>query len=170
LQVKDKILNMLKLAASVFLALAKTATASPAQLARRFTDLLGEAPSPETWQVEPDPGDTDGQTLLFHYPAGLGKRREAPAPCVRPVVRLEMGARGDQWPAEDRTIISYAAETVPRPIREPRCRVLVLVAERTFWEKATVLHAPCHCPEGKPLRAGGILAHCNGQMRRSTSR
>jgi hypothetical protein len=122
------------------------------QLAGEFTDLLGTTPSPETWRIEPDPDDPDGQTLLFHYPAGLAEGRGAPAPYVRPVVRLEMGARGDQWPAEDRTILSYAAETVPRPFREPRCGVHVLAAERTFWEKATVLHASCHCPEGKPLR------------------
>ena len=30
-----------------------------------------------------------------------------------------------------------------------RFSVKVLAAERTFWEKVTVLHACCHCPEGR---------------------
>jgi hypothetical protein len=122
------------------------------QLAETFAKFLGAAPSPDTWQIDPDPDDPDGQTLLFHYPAGLTRGEQRAAPYIRPVVRLEMGARGDQWPAEQKTIVPYAAETVPRPFKDPRCTVRVLAAERTFWEKATVLHACCHCPEGKPLK------------------
>jgi hypothetical protein len=119
------------------------------QLAEAFTRFLGVGPSPETWQIEPDADDPDGQTLLFRYPAVLAQGERAAAPYIRPVVRLEMGARGDQWPAEEKILLSYAAEAVPGPFKDPRCTVRVLAAERSFWEKATILHACCHCPEGK---------------------
>jgi hypothetical protein len=85
------------------------------------------------------------------YPAGLTQGGRA-APYIRPVVRLEMGARGDQWPAEQKLITPYAAESLPGQFKDPRCPVTVLAAERTFWEKATVLPACCHCPQGKPWK------------------
>jgi Nucleotidyl transferase AbiEii toxin, Type IV TA system len=122
------------------------------QLGETFTEFLGMHPSPATWQIDPDPDDPDGQTLLFHYPAGLARGERGALPYIRPVVRLEMGARGDQWPAEAKAIVPYAAEAVPKPFKDPRCPVRVLGAERTFWEKATVLHACCHCPEGRPWK------------------
>jgi len=36
--------------------------------------------------------------------------------------------------------------------KEPECRVVSLEAERTFWEKATILHAEYHRPQDKPMR------------------
>ena len=117
------------------------------QLTEAFAKHLGTGPAPETWQVEADADDPDGQTLLFRYPAGLAQGALAASPYIRPVVRLEMGARGDQWPAEEKPITPYAAESVPKPFKDPNCKVKVLAAERTFWEKAPVLHACCHCPE-----------------------
>ena len=46
----------------------------------------------------------------------------------------------------------YAAETFPKVFTEPSCRVHVLSAERTFWEKATILHAWYHTPSDKKFR------------------
>jgi Nucleotidyl transferase AbiEii toxin, Type IV TA system len=40
---------------------------------------------------------------------------------------------------------------MPEQLKEPECRVRTLTAERTFWEKATLLHALCHKPLEKPL-------------------
>ena len=34
---------------------------------------------------------------------------------------------------------------------DPSCSVLAVVARRTFWEKATILHAEYHRPLAKPL-------------------
>jgi hypothetical protein len=122
------------------------------QLAQTFTRFLGTAPSPETWEIYPDTDDPDAQTLLFRYPPGLvSADSDAPA-YIRPLVRLEMSARGDQWPAEQKTIVPYAAEAVPDHFKDPRATVRMLSAERPFWEKATVLHACCQCPEGKPWK------------------
>jgi hypothetical protein len=43
------------------------------------------------------------------------------------------------------------AEQFPQGFREPSCAVKVLSAERTFWEKATILHAEFHRPPGKAM-------------------
>jgi hypothetical protein len=35
----------------------------------------------------------------------------------------------------------------------PACRVIALEIERTFWEKATILHIEYHRPADKPMRS-----------------
>jgi hypothetical protein len=103
---------------------------------------------PEEWWLGLDPDDPDQQTLLFHYP-GAGQRKSDGPAYIRPVVRLEIGARSDHWPAEEATLIPYAAEVFPDQFHEPAAAVKVLAAERTFWEKATVLHSWHHAPAEK---------------------
>ncbi|MHB2026275.1 MAG: nucleotidyl transferase AbiEii/AbiGii toxin family protein [Elusimicrobiota bacterium] len=121
------------------------------RLEAAFQKALGTAPSKRTWQVELDKDDPDQQTVLFHYPAAIAKRAGEMARYMQPDVRLEFGARGEQWPAEYATVTSYAAQAVPGPFKEPACEVKVLAIERTFWEKATILHAWHHLPQTKPL-------------------
>lgn len=119
------------------------------RLALAFAEALGQ-PSGEAWALEPDALDPDGQTLLFRYPSavspGVGGRLPA---YVQPVVRLELGARADHFPSERHEVTPYAAEEFPDLFARKGCEVKVLAAERTFWEKATILHAWHHAPEGK---------------------
>ncbi|HEY7158477.1 MAG TPA: nucleotidyl transferase AbiEii/AbiGii toxin family protein [Gemmataceae bacterium] len=121
------------------------------QLARAVGEALGES-APGTWQLELADDDPDAQTLLFRYPAGIGPHSPDEPAYIRPVVRLEIGARSDHWPAIEATITSYAAAEFPEAFQEPGCRVRVLAAERTFWEKATVLHMWHHAPADKKFR------------------
>lgn len=121
------------------------------QLRRSISESLGEEPGLGTWFIELDPDDVEGQTILFRYPSGHGSSGQM-AQYVRPVVRLELGARGEHWPAEDASIQCYAAETLPEHFKNPDSRLKVLGAERTFWEKATILHATHHQPLEKPLQ------------------
>lgn len=93
--------------------------------------------------------DEDNQTLIFTYPASLPSSEMAPY--VRPVVRLEFGARSDHLPAETRVVIPYAAELFPGQFASPDTRVKTLGAERTFWEKATILHMLYHQKDDKVL-------------------
>ena len=51
-----------------------------------------------------------------------------------------MGCRGDQIPCEEATLTPYAAEAFPDQFQVPRVRVNAIAPERTFWEKATILH------------------------------
>ncbi len=108
------------------------------------------------WQLTRD--DVDPQTLIFRYPASFGAAKYSDLAYVNPVVRLELGARGDPWPTESRAIIPYAAETFPNLFKVPSCEVIVLRAERTFWEKATLLHSEYHRPVG-PVKAR-LSRHC----------
>jgi hypothetical protein len=125
------------------------------QLLPHFARALGEAlgePATGTWRLELADDDPDGQTLLFRYPAGTGPRSADEPAYIRPVVRLEIGARSDHWPAVEATVTSYAAAEFPDTFREPGCRVRVLAAGRTFWEKATLLHMWHHAPVEKKFR------------------
>jgi len=120
------------------------------QLLAAFGDALGEPPS-VTWGLELDEDDPAGQTLLFRYPAENRSRAAEPA-YIRPVVRLEIGARSDHWPVVEASVTSYAAEAFPGVFKEAGGKVRVLAGERTFWEKATVLHMWHHAPAEKKFR------------------
>lgn len=108
-------------------------------------------PDDTAWSLTMDEDDPDRQTLLFAYPGSIG---EAPATYIRPAVRIEMGARSGHWPSDQVRIASYVAERFPAAFATPDFTVKVLAAERTFWEKATLLHAEYHRPpeKGLPLR------------------
>ncbi len=121
------------------------------QLVTVFSAALGKQAS-TTWDVELAEDDPDGQTLLFHYPAAERSRAADEPAYIQPAVRLEIGARSDHWPAVEAKVISYAAEDFPDLFKEPACMVHALAAERTFWEKATVLHTWFHAPAEKKFR------------------
>ena len=69
---------------------------------------------------------------------------------VSRVVRIECGAKADLWPVTKATITPYVAEAYPR-ITDTSVPVRALAIERTFWEKATILHAEYHRPAEKAL-------------------
>ena len=101
------------------------------------------------WKLEVDPDMTDGQCLLLHYPSAFPTTE---AGYVRPVVKIELGARSDDWPAESRTITPYVAEVLPQAIPEAAFAVPSLAPERTFWEKAMLLHEETFRPADKPRK------------------
>lgn len=92
------------------------------------------------WKIELDSEDEDGQTVLFIFPQAMANSTES---YVRSSVKIEFGARADHWPVEIVTIVPYIANvSVERVIEGAPVRVLA--AERTFWEKATILHMIYH--------------------------
>ena len=82
-----------------------------------------------------DDEDPDGQTLFFEYPSITPK-----GGYIRPFVKIEMGARSEHWPVSHHKIQSYLKEALKEKIHEDEIEVRVLNAERTIWEKATILH------------------------------
>jgi hypothetical protein len=112
------------------------------KLHQDFARVIG----PSGWTLALDPADP--QTVIFTYPSsGLSA---AGAAYIRPAIRLEMGARSDDWPAVPRVIHPYAAEAFPDAFRvAASCSVNTMEAVRTFWEKATLLHADYHRPAHK---------------------
>lgn len=111
-----------------------------------ITAHLGE--SRGVWSLEID--GSDPQTVNFHYPTALPAFEYDGMAYISPRVRLELGARGDPWPTEQRIIRPYAAEDYPDFFEEPEHAIPVLSATRTFWEKATALHAEAHRPAVSP--------------------
>lgn len=99
----------------------------------------------EGWSMVVSPHDP--QELLFRYPTSLPAM--AGTEYIEREVKIECGARSDRWPADDRTIQPYVAEAYPGTINDAAVRVRVLSIERTFWEKATILHAEANRPADK---------------------
>ncbi len=100
------------------------------------------------WTLRIDENDPDGQTLLFSYPTLSSNKNEY----IEKSVKIEMGARSEHWPVSQKKISSYLKENLNSIIEEPEFKVTVLNAERTFWEKATILHQYAHIPETKPIK------------------
>ena len=98
------------------------------------------------WHLFADPDDPDSQTLLFEY-----QSKKSNTDYIRPIVKIEIGARSEHWPVSNHLIYSYTKEALKEKIHEPETKIRVLNAERTFWEKATILHQYVHLPEDKRL-------------------
>lgn len=112
-------------------------------LAARIATVLGDI----GWTLGVDPEMPDGQCLLFQYPSVFAP---GTAGYVRPVVKIELGARSDDWPGEEKTIQPYVVEQFPALDPDAAFNVRVLAAERTFWEKACLLHEETFRPADKP--------------------
>ncbi len=69
---------------------------------------------------------------------------------LRPEVLLEIGPLASWLPSDSYSIRPYAAEAFPDVIRQAECKVNAIKAERTFWEKATILHHEAHRPTNNP--------------------
>lgn len=84
--------------------------------------------------------DKDKQTINFAYP-NLFKNES-----TSQVIRLEIGALAAWTPAKITPIESYAAKYYPNVFDVKSTNVLTSAPERTFWEKATILHHEANRP------------------------
>jgi len=122
-------------------------------LAQAIEEVLGTR---EGWSIEADPDDRDLQTVLFNYPASSGYGLDygtnygGHTGYVQPRIKLEFGARGDPEPFEQRDILPYVAEDFPSEVPDASTTVPTLALERTYWEKATILHALHHSGKLRP--------------------
>jgi len=117
-------------------------------LAQAIEAELGSATG---WSIEMDPDDKDQQTLLFNYPRASGWDDRESSDYIKPRIKLEFGARGDPDPFEERDIRPYVGEEFPDALPNALTSVETLSVARTFWEKATILHALHH---NRKLRDG----------------
>lgn len=101
-------------------------------------DILGGVCSAEIEEGAPD-------VINIRYPAIFESSY------LRPEIRLEIGPLALWIPNAQYEVRSYLAETFPAIFEMPFCKVMVIKAERTFWEKATILHAEAFRSEAKPL-------------------
>ncbi len=85
------------------------------------------------------------QIVHIIYPAAFND------PYLRPAIFLEIGPLASWLPSDVFEIRSYAAEYFAAVFEQPSCHVPTILAKRTFWEKATILHQEVHRPIEKPL-------------------
>ena len=103
--------------------------------------LLGDVCEITASKAEPD-------VIHVTYPVGFSDEY------LRPEIRSEIGPLAQWTPNESYEIRPYAAEEFPDLFDQPQCRVQAVRAERTFWEKATILHHEAHRPENNTAPSG----------------
>jgi hypothetical protein len=110
-----------------------------------ISKALGEATG-GTWLFYELDADAKSPILFFRYPSAqvLGfsyLRRE---------VKLEFGTLTDQQPTGRYPIEALIASAYPALFGDWHCEVVALELQRTFWEKATILHSEYHRPADSP--------------------
>jgi len=84
--------------------------------------------------------DDIGEKIRFIYPSVLRAANDY----IDSSVLLEFGGRNVVEPHQISTVAPYVAKVAPM-LSYPACeQVVVLSLERTFWEKATLVHVECH--------------------------
>lgn len=106
-------------------------------------------PSLQTSLKQSHPGKTvnialnaDGEELRIFYPSAVNNKDHY----LRPHILIEFGGRNAVLPQDKLTIIADIAPYLP-DIIFPVARISVLSPQRTFWEKATLIHVECHRPK-----------------------
>lgn len=124
----EKAVDQLKLAGEVFL----SQTLLPMLLDQINIDI----DSSKDWSISIDPSNPEN--ILFYYPKSLDAN-EYGDQYVKPVVLIESGTKAAHEPIETVTINSFVENAIADI--KTSCSVKVLSPKRTFWEKATILHA-----------------------------
>lgn len=89
---------------------------------------------------------TNSPVLLFHYPSSQPSGFEY----LKRAVKLEFGSLTDQQPVGRHPVRPWVVDVLPIAFPDWQCEVVALEAERSFWEKATILHTEYHRPSDKP--------------------
>jgi hypothetical protein len=111
-------------------------------LKTRCREILG---TNDAWSL--DVSEPDPNVVRFRYPASTARSLAY----VTPQVVLELGTHAEFVPHDRFTIRSFAAEEFPKVVTDGDVVVVALLAKRTFWEKATILHAEYYRPPDKAL-------------------
>jgi len=93
--------------------------------------------------------ENDPHSVHFRYPTTTQS-----ISYLKPAVVLELGTHAEFIPRDDYVIRPFAAEVFPASFEDPECAVSAIKAERTFWEKATILHQEHHRSKNRPLPPG----------------
>jgi len=92
--------------------------------------------------LEVNAGEKDlGHIVRVKYP------ETSVAGNLLPYIQLEIGPLASWLPHSEHTVRAYAAEEFPGQFDDPVCPVRAIDAERTFWEKATILHHEANRPD-----------------------
>ncbi len=78
--------------------------------------------------------ENDGCSIDIQYPALFSDS------AILPHILLEIGPLALWVPSAEFEITPFAAKKFPEMFEQSTCKVNAILAERTFWEKATILH------------------------------
>jgi len=118
------------------------------ELERIAEESFGKAVGGKAWMEFQVDEDTHSPVMLFHYPSNEPTGFEY----LRRSVKMEFGSLTDQRPAGKHPIRPWVAEEFPDLLADFNCELVALELERTFWEKATILHAEYHRDAARPIR------------------
>ena len=91
--------------------------------------------------------EKDPQVINFYYP----KVYSAQTDYIKQYVRLEIGPLAAWSPSINVQISPYVSEIIPNAFQIKSTNVLTVAPERTFWEKATILHREANRPTEKQM-------------------
>jgi hypothetical protein len=111
------------------------------------TATLGSQLDTGSWLSFELDSASQSPVILFPYP-----RAAEPGSYIAPLVKMEFGSLTDQRPTGTHRIVPLIAALAPVAFEDFHAEVVALEFERTFWEKATILHAEYHRPAMQPLR------------------
>jgi Nucleotidyl transferase AbiEii toxin, Type IV TA system len=116
------------------------------RLEEAITEHLGERKGRQRWlRYEDDPA-ARSPVVHFEYPSSEAGGFDY----LTREVKLELGSLTDQRPTETHEVRAWVVDDFPAAFGDWQCQVIALELQRTFWEKATILHAEYHRPEDQP--------------------
>lgn len=89
--------------------------------------------------------DEDPLVIKFNYPLVF---EESP---VMQSIRLEIGVLAAWSPSNLKVITPYVADNYRKIFQKPNTQIKTAAAERTLWEKLTILHQEANRPQNKPM-------------------
>ncbi|NJK42301.1 MAG: nucleotidyl transferase AbiEii/AbiGii toxin family protein, partial [Aquincola sp.] len=114
-----------------------------------ISEHLGRRKGRKRWLRYEDDLAVRSPVVHFEYPSGEADGFDY----VTRDVKLELGSLTDQRPTEKHDVRAWVVDDFPAAFGDWECRVTALELQRTFWEKATILHAEHHRPEDQPTPA-----------------
>ncbi len=147
------------------------------RLEQAIVGHLGRRTAGESWLRYEDDAVVRSPVVHFEYPTAS----EAGFDYLRREVKLELESLTDQRPTEQHAVRPWVVDDFPAAFPDWQCQVTALELARTFWEKATILHAehpraeePGVCAPVGALRPGrarhASIAACRRAPRRPGAR
>ncbi len=112
------------------------------RLEQAIVEHLGHRSTAASWLRYQDDAVARSPVVHFEYPTAS----EAGFDYLRREVKLELGSLTDQRPTEQHAVRAWVVDDFPAAFPDWQCQVTALELARTFWEKATILHAEHHRP------------------------
>lgn len=118
-------------------------------LEAEISSVLGASPGGASWLSYEIDGNAGTPNLWFTYPSVTPQT----SAYIAKRVKLEFGSLTNQQPSVQATARTMLSGVLPAgAFADLVAPVVVLDVARTFWEKATILHAEYHRPEHLPVR------------------